>query len=188
MEKITIKQLVSRYRFKDIAKELATVWEHNPIGTDYRDYKILYRRLREAAAVATGCKIHVSSRWDEEWREGCCEVIGTEDPLPSMVEWHDSLAEVLGMEIVVGKEVAISEKELLAGLFHEITKMPIEEKTALEKRRYWIPWFNNPRNQWRLRRLKSRITLPYRLLYSKFFYKEDVEYMKRPRTRKRNRQ
>lgn len=186
MEKITIKQLVSRYRFKDIAEELATVWEHNPIGTDYRDYKVLYRRLRQAAAVITEYKIHVSFRWDEEWREGRCEVIGTEDPLPSTVEWHESLAEVLGMKIVVDKDVVISEKELLAGLFHEITKMPIEEKVALEKRRYWISWFNNPRNQWRLRRLKSKITLPIRLLYSKFLYKEEVENYKHPRKRKRD--
>ena len=186
MEKITIKQLMNRYRFKDIAKELATVWEHNPIGTDYRDYKILYRRLRQAAGVDTGYTIHISSRWDKEWQEGRCVVIGTEDPLPSLVEWHDSLAEVLGMEIIVGRDVAINEKELLAGLFHEITKMPIEEKRALEKRHYWIPWFNNPRNQWRLRRLKSTITLPYRLLYSKFLYKEEVVNYKYPRKRKRD--
>ena len=66
MEKITIKQLMNRYRFKDITKELATVWEHNPIGTDYRDYKILYRRLRQGATVNTGYTIHISSRWDKE--------------------------------------------------------------------------------------------------------------------------
>ena len=186
MEKITIKQLVSRYRFKDIADELATVWEHNPIGTDYRDYKVLYRRLRQAAAVVTEYKIHISSRWDKEWQERRCEVIGTEDPLPILIEWHESLTEVLGMEIIVGKNVSINEKELLAGLFHEITKMPIEEKVALEKRRYWIPWFNNPPNQWRLRRLKSKITLPIRLLYSKFLYKEEVENYKHPRKRKRD--
>ena len=95
MEKITIKKLMNRYRFKDIAKELATVWEHNPIGTDYRDYKVLYRRLRQAAGVDTGYTIHISSRWDKEWQEGRCVVIGTEDPLPSLVEWHESLTEVL---------------------------------------------------------------------------------------------
>ena len=186
MEKITIKQLMNRYRFKDIAKELATVWEHNPIGTDYRDYKILYRRLQQTIAVDTGYTIHVSSRWDAEWQEGRCEVIAPDDPLPSLVEWHESLAEVLGRGIIVGRDVAINEKELLAGLFHEITKMSIEEKRALEKRHYWIPWFNNPRNQWRLRRLKSTITLPFRLFYSKFIYKEEVVSYKHPRKRKRD--
>ena len=89
------------------------------------------------------------------------------------------------MEIIIGRDVAINEKELLAGLFHEITKMSIEEKRALEKRHYWIPWFNNPRNQWRFRRLKSTITLPYRLFYSKFLYKEEVVNYKHPRKRER---
>ena len=89
------------------------------------------------------------------------------------------------MRIIVGRDVAINETELLAGLFHEITKMPIEEKRALEKHRYGIPWFNNPRNQWRLRRLKSTITLPFRLFYSKFIYKEEVVNYKHPRRRKR---
>ena len=56
MEKITIKQLMNRYRFKDIAKELATVWEHNPIGTDYRDYKILYRRLQQTEGGTPGTR------------------------------------------------------------------------------------------------------------------------------------
>lgn len=33
MKKITITLLMKRYKFCDLTKELATVWEHNPVGT-----------------------------------------------------------------------------------------------------------------------------------------------------------
>ena len=105
-------------------------------------------------------------------------------PLPFRIEWNDSLAEVLGMEAVVSNDVEISEKELLAGLFHEITLTDTTEKTELKKPHYWIPWFNNPRNQWRMRRLKGWLIRPFRLLYSKFCYEEEVEYNKLPRKRR----
>ena len=152
-------------------------------------FKTLYKRLQKMAAVSTDFKIYVNDRWDTDWREERCEIIGADDPLPFRIEWHDSLAEVLGMEVVIGKDVTISEKELLAGLFYEITKTDTAEKTELGKVHYWIPWFNNPRNQWRLRRLKNKIALPFRLLYCKYFNKEErVTYTKRPRRRKRNEQ
>ena len=184
MNKITIAQLMSRYKFCDLTNEFAAVWEHNPVGTDYREFKTLYKRLQQLTAVSTDFKICVNDRWDTDWREERCEVIGADDPLPFRIEWHDSLAEVLGMEVVIGKDVKMSEKELLAGLFHEITKNDSAEKSELEKVHYWIPWFNNPRNQWRLRRLKGWLTRPSRLLCGKSFYEEEVEFKKRTRRRK----
>ena len=181
MNKITITQLMNRYKFSDLTNEFAAVWEHNPVGTDYRDFKTLYKRLQKMAAVSTDFKIYVNDRWDTDWREERCEIIGADDPLPFRIEWHDSLAEVLGMEVVVGKDVKISEKELLAGLFHEITLTDTTEKAELAKPHYWIPWFNSPRHQWRLRRLKGWLTRTFHLLYNKFFYKEKVMYLKRSR-------
>ena len=185
MKKITITQLMNRYKFSDLTNELAAVWEHNPVGTDYRDFKTLYKRLQKMTAVSTDFKIYVNDRWDTDWREERCEVIGADDPLPFRIEWNDSLAEVLGMEAVVSNDVEISEKELLAGLFHEITLTDTTEKTELVKPHYWIPWFNNPRNQWRMRRLKGWLTRPFLLLYNKFFYEEEVECTKRSRKRGR---
>ena len=185
MKKITITLLMKRYKFCDLTKELATVWEHNPVGTDYKDFKTLYKRLQQLTAVSTDYKIYVNDRWDTRWREDRCEVIGADAPLPFRIEWHDSLAEVLGMEIIVSKDVEISEKELLAGLFHEITLTDTTEKTELVKPHYWIPWFNNPRNQWRMRRLKGWLTRPFLLLCNKFFYEEEVECTKRSRKRGR---
>lgn len=186
MNKITIAQLMSRYKFSDLTNEFATVWEHNPVGTDYREFKTLYNRLQQLTAASTDFKIYVNDRWDTDWREERCEIIGADDSLPFRIEWHDSLSEVLGMEVVAGKNVEISEKELLAGLFHEITKTDSAEKSELGKVSYWIPWFNNSRNQWRLRRLKGWLTRPFHLLYSKFFYKEKVMYLKRPRKSERD--
>ena len=164
MKKLTIALLMKRYKFSDLTKELANVWEYNPIGTDYKGFKTLYKRLQQLTAVSTDYKIYVNDRWDTRWREDRCEVIGADDPLPFRIEWHDSLVEVLGMEIIVGKDVKISEKELLAGLFHEITMTETAEKAEMEKVRYWIPWFNNPRNQWRLRKLKEKFTHNFRIL------------------------
>ena len=185
MNKITIAQLMSRYKFSDLTNEFAAVWEHNPVGTDYREFKTLYKRLQKMTAVSTDFKIYVNDRWDTDWRENRCEVIGADDPLPFRIEWHDSLAEVLGMEVVIGKDVKMSEKELLAGLFHEITLTDTTEKTELVKPHYWIPWFNNLRNQWRMRRLKGWLTRPFLLLYNKIFYEEEVECTKRSRKRGR---
>lgn len=185
MENITITQLMSRYKFSDLTNELATVWEHNPVGTDYRDFKTLYKRLQKMTAVNTDYKIYVNDRWDTDWREDRCEVIGADAPLPFRIEWHDSLAEVLGMEVVVCNDVEISEKELLASLFHEITLTDTVEKAELAKTHYWIPWFDNPRNQWRMRRLKGWLIRPFRLLYSKFCYEEEVGCIKRSRKRGR---
>lgn len=184
MKKLTIALLMKRYKFSDLTNEFDAVWEHNPVGTDYRDFKTLYKRLQKMTAVSTDFKICVNDRWDTDWREVRCEVIGADDPLPFHIEWHDSLVEVLGMEIVVGKDLKISEKELLAGLFHEITKIETAGKAELGKPRYWIPWFNNPRNQWRMRRLKGWLIRPFCLLYSKFCYEEEVEYNKLPRKRR----
>ena len=164
MKKLTIALLMKRYKFSDLTKELANVWEYNPIGTDYKGFKTLYKRLQQLTAVSTDYKIYVNDRWDTHWREDRCEVIGADDPLPFRIEWHDSLAEVLGMEVIADKDVMINEKELLAGLFHEITKTDSAEKSELEKVYYWIPWFNNPRNQWRMRKLKEKITRPFRIL------------------------
>ena len=169
MRKITIAQLMSRYKFSDLTNEFAAVWEHNPVGTDFRDFKTLYKRLQKMAAVSTDFKIYVNDRWDTDWREERCEVIGADDPLPFRIEWHDSLAEVLGMEVVIGKDVTISEKELLAGLFYEITQTDSAEKSELEKVHYWIPWLNNPRNQWRIKKLKEKITRPFRILAYRWF-------------------
>ena len=40
-----------RYKFSDIVKEHATLWEYNPIGTDYVDFRTLYKGLRQLTAV-----------------------------------------------------------------------------------------------------------------------------------------
>ena len=123
---MTVSELFKKYDFESILPHLNHLFMVNS-GRHFSDASIevfrdLYKHWTECETKPTNCYIRLASRWEYTCPsiDMNCHVKEKKVFCYSVADQKDMI-EVLGMKVRVDKDVKISEVELAAGLFWEMT-------------------------------------------------------------------
>ena len=123
---MTVSELFKKYDFESILPHLNHLFMVNS-GRHFSDASIevfrgLYKKWTECETKPTKCYIRLVSRWEytSPSIDMNCHVRNKTDFCYAVADQKDMI-EVLGMKVRVDKDVEISELELAAGLFWEMT-------------------------------------------------------------------
>ena len=123
---MTVLELFRKYDFESILPHLDHLFEVNS-GRHFSDASIevfrgLYKKWTECETKPTNRHIRLVSRWEytSPSIDMNCHVRNKTDFCYAVADQEDMI-EVLGMKVKVDKDVEISEVELAAGLFWEMT-------------------------------------------------------------------
>ena len=123
---MTVLELFRKYDFESILPHLNHLFEVNS-GRHFSDASIevfrgLYKKWTECETKPMNCYIWLVSRWEytSPSIDMNCHVRNKTDFCYAVADQKDMI-EVLGMKVRVDKDVEISEVELAAGLFWEMT-------------------------------------------------------------------
>lgn len=126
MKQITVSELFKKYDFDSVLPHLDHLFVVNS-GRHFSDASIevfrgLYKKWAECETKPTKCYIRLVSRWEytSPSIDMNCHVKNKTTFCYSVADQKDMI-EVLGMKVKVDKDVEISEIELAAGLFWEMT-------------------------------------------------------------------
>lgn len=130
MEQLTFKSLLTRFSFDDILPEFKALYQKLRSDlfeqTDWNIYRDIYQDLRTRKEKESKSKyaIQISERWGESQIAGsnCCLFYEEENDYDYRgIGSYPCMSEILGMGIIINSDVALSLKELTAGLLWEIT-------------------------------------------------------------------
>ena len=130
MEQLTFKSLLARFSFDDILPEFKALYQKLRSDlfeqTDWDIYRDLYQDLRTRKEKEGKSKyaIQINERWGESQIAGsnCCLFYEDGNDYDYRgIGSYPYLSEILGMKINIYSNVALSLKELIAGLLWEIT-------------------------------------------------------------------
>ena len=130
MEQLTFKSLLARFSFDDILPEFKALYQKLRSDlfeqTDWDIYRDIYQDLRTRKEKEGKSKyaIQINERWGESQIAGlnCCLFYEDGNDYDYRgIGSYPYLSEILGMEIIVNSNVALSLEELTAGLLWEIT-------------------------------------------------------------------
>ena len=123
---MTVLELFRKYDFESVLPHLDHLFVVNS-GRHFSDASIevfrgLYKKWAECETKPTKCYIRLVSRWEytSPSIDMNCHVKNKTTFCYSVADQKDMI-EVLGMKVKVDKDVEISEIELAAGLFWEMT-------------------------------------------------------------------
>ena len=123
---MTVSELFKKNDFESILPHLNHLFMVNS-GRHFSDASIevfrgLYKKWTECETKPTKCYIRLVSRWEHTSPsiDMNCHVRNKTDFCYAVADQKDMI-EVLGMKVKVDKDVEISEVELAAGLFWEMT-------------------------------------------------------------------
>lgn len=136
---MTVSDYLNRFTYQEIEPEFIRLFALNAKKTisakESKQWELIYRRLRQIAKQQKHISpkevcIFLGSRWEHASPiiDMNCLVKNVEKDTisPLAKAFHDGRREVLGMEVEIDREyVAISDLEVAAGLFWEITYYPI---------------------------------------------------------------
>lgn len=141
-----LKDLIEKYSFDDIKPAFEVLWKTNSkeskalSSLSLKHLAILYQAYCAKPSIPSDYHIRLTSRW-----EGCtpsidmnCVVFDKDENLQGPMAWHVAIGEILGMEINVDEDVRITERELIAGLYWELSYYNTEEKIELIRSHYFI--------------------------------------------------
>lgn len=130
MEQMTFKSLLARFSFDDILPEFKALYQKLRSDlfeqTDWDIYRDLYQDLRTRKEKEGKSKyaIQINERWGESQIAGsnCCLFYEDGNDYDYRgIGSYPYLSEILGLEIIINGNVALSLEELTAGLLWEIT-------------------------------------------------------------------
>ena len=130
MEQLTFKSLLARFSFDDILPEFKALYQKLRSDlfeqTDWDIYRDIYQDLRTRKEKEGKSKyaIQINERWGESQIAGlnCCLFYEDGNDYDYRgIGSYPYLSEILGMKINIYSNVALSLKELIAGLLWEIT-------------------------------------------------------------------
>ncbi len=130
MEQLTFKSLLARFSFDDILPEFKALYQKLRFDlfeqTDWNIYRDIYQdlRIRKEKESKSKYAIQISEHWGESQFAGssCCLYYEEGNDYDYRgIGSYPYLSEILGMEIIVNSNVALSLEELIAGLLWEIT-------------------------------------------------------------------
>ena len=123
---MTVSELFKKYDFESILPHLNHLFVVNS-GRHFSDatievFRDLYKHWTECETNPTNCHIRLCSRWEytSPSIDMNCHVRNKTEFCYSVADQKDMI-EVLSMKVKVDKDVEISEVELAAGLFWEMT-------------------------------------------------------------------
>ena len=126
MKRMTVSELFKKYDFESLLPHLEHLFMVNS-GRHFSDASIevfrdLYKHWTECETKPTKCHIRLVSRWEHTSPsiDMNCHVKEKNVFCYAVADQKDMI-EVLGMKVRVDKDVEISEVELAAGLFWEMT-------------------------------------------------------------------
>lgn len=130
MEQLTFKSLLARFSFDDILPEFKALYQKLRSDlfeqTDWDIYRDIYQDLRTRKEKEGKSKyaIQINERWGESQIAGsnCCLFYEDGNDYDYRgIGSYPYLSEILGLEIIINGNVALSLEELTAGLLWEIT-------------------------------------------------------------------
>ena len=130
MEQLTFKSLLARFSFDDILPEFKALYQKLRSDlfeqTDWDIYRDIYQDLRTRKEKEGKSKyaIQINERWGESQIAGlnCCLFYEDGNDYDYRgIGSYPYLSKILGMKINIYSNVALSLKELIAGLLWEIT-------------------------------------------------------------------
>ena len=130
MEQLTFKSLLARFSFDDILPEFKALYQKLRSDlfeqTDWDIYRDIYQDLRTRKEKEGKSKyaIQINERWSESQIAGsnCCLFYEDGNDYDYRgIGSYPYLSEILGLEIIINGNVALSLEELTAGLLWEIT-------------------------------------------------------------------
>lgn len=130
MEQLTFKSVLARFSFDDILPEFKALYQKLMSDlfeqTDWDIYRDIYQDLRTRKEKEGKSKyaIQINERWGESQIAGsnCCLFYEDGNDYDYRgIGSYPYLSEILGLEIIINGNVALSLEELTAGLLWEIT-------------------------------------------------------------------
>lgn len=137
---MTVSDYINRFTYQEIEPEFIRLFTLNAKKTisakESKQWELIYRRLRQIAKQQKHISpkevcIFLGSRWEHAspMIDMNCLVKNVEKDTitPLALAFHDGWWEVLGMEVEIDyKYVVISDLEVAAGLFWEVTSFPVK--------------------------------------------------------------
>ena len=126
MKRMTVSELFKKYDFENVLPHLDHLFVvnsgHNLSSTQVENARSFYTHWAKCETKPTDCYIRLVSRWEHTSPsiDMNCHVSNKTEFCYSVADQKDMI-EVLSMNVRVDKDVEISEVELAAGLFWEMT-------------------------------------------------------------------
>ena len=126
MKRMTVSELFKKYDFENVLPHLDYLFVvnsgHNLSSTQVENARSFYNHWAKCETKTTDCYIRLVSRWEHTSPsiDMNCHVRNKTEFCYSVADQKDMI-EVLSMKVRVDKDVEISELELAAGLFWEMT-------------------------------------------------------------------
>ena len=124
---MTYSELLHRTPFEEIVPHMTFL--RNNKDALVKEYAELYNRLLEIEPQKSNYHIVIVDRWEGTSPDidMTCTIRNMNDDSRCVLGRYMELNELLGMEIEVEEDVSLSEPELLAGLFWEMSKCHLFE-------------------------------------------------------------
>ena len=126
MKQITVLELFKKYDFESVLPHLDHLFvvnsRHHLSDKSIEVFRCIYNHWAQSETKPTNCHIRLCSRWEytSPSIDMNCHVREKTTFCYSVADQKDMI-EVLSMKVRVDKDVEISEVELAAGLFWEMT-------------------------------------------------------------------
>ena len=126
MKRLTVSELFKKYDFESVLPHLDYLFVvnsgHNLSSSQVENARSFYDHWAKCETKPTNCYIRLVSRWEytSPSIDMNCHVRNKTEFCYSVADQKDMI-EVLSMKVRVDKHVEISEVELAAGLFWEMT-------------------------------------------------------------------
>ena len=133
-------EYLKKFSFAELKTELEKLYINNESCGFYNftieQWNAIYNLFGYQKDVETANVIHLIDSWERSCPliDMNCMVCDKEFNMISILAMYPNLEEVMGMEVYVDANANITEKEIAAGLFWEITYIATEEKELLIKK------------------------------------------------------
>lgn len=134
---MTFKELFSQFSFAEIKSAYLNLWQTNEPKLagqlDLDKWERIYQKVQALEPKASSYYIRLGCRWEacSPMTDMNCSVYDKADNHRDCpVACYPSWPEIVGMEVVVGKDIVITPQELVAGLLWETTYFGGTEEIA----------------------------------------------------------
>ena len=132
-------EYLKSYSFEELKHELEKLFISNECCGFYNftteQWSTIYKAFNSWKNIKTTNLIHLNDRWDRSCPliDMNCIVCNEDFDMISVLAMYPNLEEVMSMEVYVEVNGDITDKEIAAGLFWEITYIATEEKEQIIK-------------------------------------------------------
>ena len=135
-----VTEYLKSFSFEELKAEFEKLYNSNECSGFYNltteQWSAIYQAFNSWKYIKTTNLIHLNDRWDYSCPliDMICIVCNEDFDMISVLAMYPNIEEVMGMEVYVEASVDITDKEIAAGLFWELTYIATDEKKRFIKK------------------------------------------------------